>query len=45
MHEPEYLRTKPFERAMTAMACIHAIVSATVEQKGSDDEYEETVGV
>ena len=30
----EYLRTKQFEKAMTAMACIHSMVSATVEQKG-----------
>lgn len=34
----EYLRTKPIERAMTAIACIHAMVSATVEQKGEDDD-------
>ena len=33
----EYLRTKPIERAMTAMACSHAMVSATVEQRGEDD--------
>lgn len=34
----EYLRTKPFAKAMTAMACIHAAVSATVEKEGADDE-------
>lgn len=34
----EYLRTKQFERAMVAMACIHAMVSATVEKEGADDE-------
>ena len=37
-HFCEYLRTKPFEGAMAAMACIHAAVSATVERKGADDE-------
>jgi len=34
----KYLRTNPFERVMNAMACIHAMVSATVEQKGEDDD-------
>lgn len=34
----EYLRTKPFERAMAAMACIHFVVNATVEKEGADDE-------
>ena len=34
----EYLRTKQPERAMTAMACIHAMVSAIVEKEGEGDE-------
>lgn len=33
----EYLLKKPFEKAMAAMACINAAVSATVEQRGEDD--------
>lgn len=33
----EYLRTKPFEMAMTAMVWNHVAVSSTVEQEGADD--------
>ena len=34
----EYLRTKPIERAMTAMACTRFVVNAIVEKEGADDE-------
>ena len=34
----EYLRMKPFEMAMTAMAYTHFVVNAIVEKEGADDE-------